>query len=103
MPVENVLLISNSDILNFYGKLDKSYTIVEIPFDKTNIKHGNTKENGEFSFQCLKKACEMAKNKEIDAIVTAPVSKESLHLAGHDFNGQTEVLQKISCSRRTTR
>lgn len=90
LPKENVILISNSEVLGD----DIDYEIVEIPFDKNNIKHGEiTAESGEFSFQCLKKACEMAKTGEIDAIVTAPVSKEALHLAGHKFNGQTEVLQ----------
>ena len=28
------------------------------------------------------------------AIVTAPVAKNAMHLAGHNFNGQTEILQK---------
>lgn len=90
LPKENVVLISNSAVLgnNF------DYEIIEIPFNKNDIKPGQiTAESGEFSFQCLKKACEIAKAGEIDAIVTAPVSKEALHLAGHKFNGQTEVLQ----------
>ena len=39
----------------------------------------------------LKKVCEMKPK----AIVTAPVAKNALHLAGHIFNGQTEVLQKF--------
>lgn len=90
LPKENVVIISNSEVLG----CDIDYEIVEIPFDKNNIKSGQiTAESGEFSFQCLKKACEMVKAGEIDAIVTAPVSKEALHLAGHKFNGQTEVLQ----------
>lgn len=94
LPKENVVLISNKEILNFYGKLNNLYEIIAIDFDKKNIKPGEiTSQSGEFSFQCLKKACEMAKNAEINAIVTAPVSKEALHMAGHKFNGQTEVLQ----------
>lgn len=96
---ENVVLISNSDVLEFYGgKCCKNYEIIEIPFDKNNIKPGQiTKESGEFSFQALKKACEMAKAGEVDAqissIITAPVSKEALNIAGHKFNGQTEILE----------
>ena len=96
LPKENIILISNSDILNFYGKLETDYKIIEIGFDKNNILPGKiTAASGEFSFQSLKKACEMANNKEIDAIVTAPVAKEALHLAGHKFNGQTEILQEF--------
>lgn len=95
LPKENVVIISNKDVMNFYGyKLD--YEIIEIDFDKQNIQPGKiTKESGDFSFQCLKKASEMAKKVEIEAIVTAPVSKEALHKAGHIFNGQTEVLQNF--------
>lgn len=99
LPKENVVLISNTEVLAYYGSsrsgiLARQLEIIEIPFDKKEIKPGQiTKESGEFSFQCLKKACEMAKAGEISAIVTAPVSKEALHLAGHKFNGQTEVLE----------
>lgn len=96
LPKENVVLVSNKHVLKFYGDLNNDYRLVEIDFDKQNIQPGKiSAKSGEFSFQSLKKACEMAKNNEIDAIVTAPAAKESLHLAGHKFNGQTEVLQKF--------
>ncbi|MDD3436851.1 MAG: 4-hydroxythreonine-4-phosphate dehydrogenase PdxA [Candidatus Gastranaerophilales bacterium] len=98
LPKENVILVSNTEILEFYGSrlgfLPQQHQIIEIPFDKNNIQPGElTKVSGEFSFQALKKACEIAKNGEIDSIVTAPTSKEAMHLAGHKFNGQTEILQ----------
>lgn len=96
-PKENIILISNNEVLNFYG--DKSfagYMVEQIDFDANKILPGAiTAESGEFSFQCLKRACDLAKSGKVDAIVTAPVSKEALHLAGHKFNGQTEVLQKF--------
>ena len=92
LPTENVVLISNKNILNFYGKLNKNYEIIEIPYETPDINPGEiTKEAGEFSYQSLKKVCEIKPN----AIVTAPVAKNALHLAGYDFNGQTEVLQKF--------
>ncbi|HNW26380.1 MAG TPA: 4-hydroxythreonine-4-phosphate dehydrogenase PdxA [Candidatus Gastranaerophilaceae bacterium] len=96
LPIENVVLISNSKILNFYGKLKKKYPVIEIDFDMKNLLAGKpTAQSGDFAFRALKKACQMVKNKQIDAIVTAPVSKETMHLAGHKFSGQTEVLQKF--------
>lgn len=89
LPQDKVVLISNKKILDYYGKLDKDYEIIEIPYD-TELKAGEvTKEAGEFSFLSLKKVCEIRPK----AIVTAPVAKNALHLAGHIFNGQTEVLQ----------
>lgn len=84
-----IVLISNPKILNFYGKLDKNYEIIEIPYD-TEITPGKAcADSGEFSFHCLKKVCEI----KPQAIVTAPVAKNAMHLAGHIYNGQTEVLQ----------
>lgn len=91
LPQDKIVLISNKDVLDYYGKLDKKYDIIEIPFDKRDIKVGQvTKEAGEFSFQSLLKVCEIKPK----AIVTAPVAKNAMYLAGHNFNGQTEVLQK---------
>ena len=90
LPIDKVVIISNRKILDFYGKLDKDYEIIEIPF-KGEIEAGKvTKEAGEFSFQSLKKVCEIKPK----AIVTAPVAKNALHLAGHIYNGQTEVIEK---------
>lgn len=90
LPAEKIVLISNKKILDFYGELNKNYEIIEIPFD-SEIQTGKvTAESGEFCFQSLKLACQLKGH----GIVTAPVAKNALHLAGHNFNGQTEVLQK---------
>ena len=89
LPVDDVVIVSNKKILDFYGKLNRDYEVVEISYD-CEIKAGMvTKEAGEFSFQYLKKVCEMKPR----AIITAPVAKNALYLAGHIFNGQTEILQ----------
>lgn len=91
LPSDKVALISNNKILKYYGSIDKDYEIIEIPYDNYDIQPGKvTAQAGEFSFESLKKACELKPK----AIVTAPVAKNALHLAGNNFNGQTEVLQK---------
>lgn len=90
LPEDKVVIVSNRKILDYYGKLDKDYEIIEIPYN-TEIEAGKvTKEAGEFSFQSLKKVCEIKPK----AIVTAPVAKNALHLAGHIYNGQTEVIEQ---------
>lgn len=90
LPVEDVALISNKKVLDFYGSLNKDYEIIEVPFD-FDIKPGEiTSECGEFSFQSVKLACEVGAK----AIVTAPVAKNSMYMAGYKFNGQTEILQR---------
>lgn len=80
---KELVLVSNRKIL------DIDCEMVEVPFEGDILPGEITKESGEFSFQCLKKACELRPK----AIVTAPVAKEAMHLAGHYFNGQTEVLE----------
>lgn len=89
IPEDKVVIITNKKMLELYPKLNRDYEIIDIELDG-DVEFGKlTKSSGEFSFKTLKQACEIKPR----AIVTAPVSKEALHLAGHKFNGQTEVLQ----------
>ena len=55
-----------------------------------------TSVGGEWSYRAVKKAAEMVLAGEADAIVTAPLSKEALHMAGHYFEGHTELLAHLS-------
>ena len=91
LPAEKFVIVSNKKILDYYGILDKDYEVIEVPYDAQVIPGKASKECGEFVFQSLKKAVELAPK----AIVTAPVSKFALHLAGHFYSGQTEILQKF--------
>lgn len=96
LPLEKLCIVGAKTL---FENLNNEYEFVEIPFQKTWLQYGfESKEAGEFSYKCLVKACEMAKNGDISAIVTAPVSKNAMHLAGYDFSGQTEVLEKFLCN-----
>jgi 4-hydroxythreonine-4-phosphate dehydrogenase len=46
---------------------------------------------GNAAFEAVRKVIELALEKKIDATVTAPINKESIHLAGHHFSGHTEI------------
>lgn len=62
-----------------------------------NIDLGQaTAEAGDHAFKTLEKASKMASNNEIDYLVTGPVAKESLKMAGYEFSGQTEALAHIN-------
>lgn len=54
---------------------------------------------GHAAFEYIRRAVEMAMNKEIEAIVTAPVNKAALHMAGHNFPGHTEIMAILSGTR----
>jgi len=52
----------------------------------------------EASYDALKESVRLAKDGEIDAIVTAPVAKEWLHRVGFDYPGQTEFFaDQLNC------
>lgn len=102
IPKDKVLLIANENIFDFYEKklnlkLNNNYEIIDIPYKKEDIKIAQeTKEAGEFSFNAIKKACDLANANKIDAIVTGPVSKFAMNIAGHHYAGQTEIIEKFT-------
>lgn len=51
---------------------------------------------GEASLAYIREAVKAAVSGSIDAIVTAPISKESTHLAGSKFPGHTEMLKELT-------
>ncbi|MEM6732482.1 MAG: 4-hydroxythreonine-4-phosphate dehydrogenase PdxA [Myxococcota bacterium] len=55
---------------------------------------GPSAASGEASLQALMGAIEAAKSGEVDAICTAPISKEALAMAGSADRGHTEILAR---------
>jgi 4-hydroxythreonine-4-phosphate dehydrogenase len=58
-----------------------------------------TSHGGLAAGHALEAAVRLHARSAVDAIVTAPLSKKALHLAGYDFPGQTEMLQALTSSR----
>ncbi len=70
-------------------------------FDRTKLSPGLVdKQAGEASLVYIKEAVLHALEGKIDAIVTAPISKESIHLAGARYPGHTEMLQELTGAKR---
>lgn len=55
-----------------------------------------SKISGEHAFETLKLANELCLNGDCDYLITGPVAKESLWLAGIQVSGQTELLAKLN-------
>ena len=94
LPPKDIVIISNSKILNAYsnaGILKNNYEIIEIDYPEKIVPGEVSASAGDFAFRALEKACEIKPK----FIVTAPTSKEAMYLAEHKFNGQTEVLEKF--------
>ncbi|MDR7376519.1 4-hydroxythreonine-4-phosphate dehydrogenase [Rhodoferax ferrireducens] len=54
---------------------------------------------GKWSYLAVERAVQRTQAGEIDAIVTAPLCKEALHLAGYPFEGHTEMLAHLTGMR----
>lgn len=81
-----------------------NYQLLKCPADKRKkkisvIDLGNyaakpgapTKESGEISFSAIKTSFALLKNELADAVITSPISKTALNLAGINFPGHTEM------------
>ena len=53
---------------------------------------GPSRIGGEAGVRCILAAIDAAQRGWIDAIVTGPISKEAMHMAGHPWPGHTELL-----------
>jgi len=100
-------------VIGDYGALEKvAYVLnLEVPkdldvisvthLDKSNLVYSKpTKEVGKAAIAYIKKAVELAKEKEIDGIVTCPVNKAVINKAGIPFSGHTELLAKLTNTKR---
>lgn len=59
-------------------------------------KNKPTAEGGRACVSYIKKAVELVLNKQVDGIVTAPISKEALKMAGFTWPGHTEMLADLT-------
>jgi 4-hydroxythreonine-4-phosphate dehydrogenase len=73
---------------------------VETACDRLPRRRAPSAEGGAAAMAALRRAAEMCLAGEADAVVTAPISKESLKLAGEPFPGHTEFFGKVCAVRR---
>ncbi|GBD99398.1 4-hydroxythreonine-4-phosphate dehydrogenase 2 [bacterium BMS3Abin07] len=107
--MEEAVMLVNADI-EFVEDTEKGFTELSGNMvylaDTGNTpdfpKSGTTGEGGEASVKCIKKAVEMCMKREVDAMVTAPISKEAVHLAGYGWPGHTEMLAEFTGAERVS-
>jgi len=78
--------------------LKPSADTVEVLHVRSRItkKNAPSVSSGKAVVRYVKKAVELAMRDEVSAIVTAPISKESLKLAGYAWPGHTELLAELT-------
>ena len=89
---------------------DLTHDVVVLDYDEFSmlgqVVHQPTSHGGQASLAFLRDATEAALRKDpntgaLDALVTAPICKESWHMAGCRWPGHTELLQALTHARRS--
>lgn len=87
IPVNNISSVAEAK--------SKVLNILEFKNIATRCKPGLiNKESGLISMQSIEKSIELCASKQLDGMVTLPISKESIQLAGFKVPGHTEFLAK---------
>jgi 4-hydroxythreonine-4-phosphate dehydrogenase len=74
--------------------------LIEATPSQGSVKPGETSaEAGRQAFRAIETAIGMAMRGEIDAIATAPISKEAINAAGFRYAGHTEILADLTGSK----
>jgi len=60
------------------------------------IPGGGARLAGQLSAAAIERAVELASARELDGVVTAPISKAALHAASYPYPGHTEFLQALA-------
>ena len=76
-------------------ELPNNFTISNLNGDFNITPSLVTKESGEFSYNSFINAINLAKENEVNAIVTLPIHKEAWSKAGIDYKGHTDCLRDI--------
>jgi 4-hydroxythreonine-4-phosphate dehydrogenase len=62
----------------------------DLPFGELDARAGDA------AFRYVERATGLASAGRVDAVATAPLNKEAMHLAGHRYPGHTEILAELT-------
>jgi 4-hydroxythreonine-4-phosphate dehydrogenase len=103
------LVIGEKNAFFNYRKIRSIEDISEMSLNEPNLldlknirgfKIGRfSQETGKASYEYILKCFSLIREKRIEAMVTAPICKEAISLAGYKFAGHTDLLASLSKSR----
>lgn len=77
--------------------VDLDGLVVDLPIEGGPLPWGKLDpRGGDAAFRCIEKAVRDAEAGIIGCIVTAPINKEALNLAGHHYDGHTGMLAALT-------
>ena len=94
----NYVVIGSEKVLSNISDRVLSDNISVLDLDNFTVNNALTHkplpDSGKASVEYILKGLDLAINGKIDALVTAPISKEAIKLAGYDYAGHTELLKE---------
>lgn len=76
---------------------DEQVPVFDLKNPGGEVRYGvESAATGKASAEYIKTAVKLWREKKIDAIATAPISKKAIHLGGYDFPGHTEFLAELT-------
>ncbi len=80
--------------------LDLDEVVIDLPIDGGPLPWGKLDPRaGDAAFRFIEKSVRDAQGGKIGCIVTAPINKEALNLAGHHYDGHTGMLAALTGQR----
>lgn len=98
-------VVGPGSVLEFYHDhldLRADYSLEDRPAHSDFIPRPGIieKEAGAVAMDAVERAVDMCLEGRVDAIVTCPISKEAIHLAGYDASGHTEfIARRVGANR----
>jgi 4-hydroxythreonine-4-phosphate dehydrogenase len=95
-PGLSIYPIQHIDETDFSGD---ALNVLDLKNVSSNLQQGiASAQSGKAAVEYIETATELALQNKVDAITTAPINKEGIHLAGYPFPGHTEFLAKLTNS-----
>ncbi|MDR3124303.1 MAG: 4-hydroxythreonine-4-phosphate dehydrogenase PdxA [Endomicrobium sp.] len=100
----SLVLFGDKQIFNYYSKKycknKKNFEFIATSNLGPVKRSGSSKKAGVIAVSAIKEAVKYCLNNKAKALVTAPISKESLKLLGITFPGHTELLANLTNSKK---
>jgi 4-hydroxythreonine-4-phosphate dehydrogenase len=87
-------MAASLDDLGAAGKPEPSVALLDTGVTEAVPVGEDSRAGGRHAGRAIEIACELAENRAVAGIVTAPISKKSLNLADFHYSGHTEMLAR---------
>ena len=94
----------NFDFFEFSGEISSNFKQINV-FDLNNLTGEiavgeDSAATGAASAEYIETAVRLWRDKKIDAVATAPISKKAISLGGYDYPGHTEFLADLTGTKK---